>query len=362
MLRHCCCLGGGPAAFIIIGPDEDGYADYTDTLDKQNCNPFCLMDEDIIHPVVKADDYQIDNDYVYEEEDPETGEMVRFVRIGLEMFLRPKCACARLIEYYPGRFKCEKAVQGTDGNIYYSGTYCGGNCEEYGGPNPGIPPGRNRDTGESRSIPQCYDLPFERFDYVRPLDSATLFDECDNPNQVDGGWEEAVIKVHDEIVHRYGPQILGYVEDENGVPDLEKPIMNPYPTQIWLMIDTSGSHTWADGEPLVQGLVDKFKEEYGEDIAEKKFNPCLDGGNCTSYGCCDEEECGESYCYTRTGVRKYTFEMSDENFMSCTLDLMRIHFAEGHCDQEKLDACEASDCWNCNDCDTYLPCRDCLGI
>ena len=40
MLRHCCRLGGGPGAVIIIGPDEEGYADYTDTLDKGDCNPF----------------------------------------------------------------------------------------------------------------------------------------------------------------------------------------------------------------------------------------------------------------------------------------------------------------------------------
>ena len=58
MHKTCCCEAGGPAVFISI-VDEDSSADYEDLTGAGACNPFCLMDEDVVHPVVDPDKYQI---------------------------------------------------------------------------------------------------------------------------------------------------------------------------------------------------------------------------------------------------------------------------------------------------------------
>tara|TARA_Y100001963_G_C6791173_1_gene455472 strand:- start:5329 stop:6324 length:996 start_codon:yes stop_codon:yes gene_type:complete len=324
--RLCCCQAGGPAAFIIIGPDEDGWADYSDTLDLGNCNPFCMMDEDVIHPVVDVEKYKIpaSNPYIFYEQDTDGNEVAK-VRIGLELFLRPKC---RADEWY-----------------------CEGNCPNSDWPNPGVPP------GGGRQLPQCYDLPFERFDYTRPNDTPPC-DPCDNPCLSDGSWEAAAQYAFDLIHERYGDQVWGSRDDGS-------PIINPFPQQIWFNIDTSGSHQWHEGQPLIERLYNLFRDAYGDEVAQFKFNPCLDGPNCISWGCCEQEDCPNSPCYTYGGddwLRRFTWAMNDENLMSSTIDLMRTHFFETHCSEDKLNACGATNCWSCSQCDQFLPCRECMDL
>ena len=297
-LRQCCCNVGGPAVFISIGPDEDSAAGYADTIEKGDCNPFCCMDEDIIHPVVNADEYGINNEFVYEEE--EDGQTVRKVRIGLELLLRP---CFRPY----GQFGCDYA-------------------------NPPDPP-------------QCLSLPFERIDYERDG-----LGGCGCQPQFG-----IISQVVDMIETRFGPQVLG--ENSDG-----SPIANPYPEQIYFCIDTSGSHTWNQGAPIVQGIYDEFVSRFGQKIANSKFNPCLDGPDCSSWGCCSQQECPSSYCYTQTGIRRFTFEMTSENYMSSLMDLMTIHYAGAHCDVEKVSACGLSDCYSCSQCSGSYVCAECLGL
>ena len=299
-LRQCCCNVGGPAVFISIGPDEDSSAGYGDTIEKGDCNPFCCMDEDIIHPVVDADAYGIENEFVYEEE--EDGKTVRKVRIGLELLLRPNVRADALN---------------------------GAGCDYEVPPDP----------------PQCLDLPYERIDYERPDETGCGFPPL----------ESIIPDVVDLIETRFGPQVLG--ENDDG-----SPIANPYPQQIYFCIDTSGSHTFAQGEPLIQGIYDEFVTRFGEKIANAKFNPCLDGPDCSSWGCCSQSECPSSYCYTQTGIRRFTFEMRQENYMSSTMDLINIHFASAHCDQEKLDACGIDNCYSCIQCGGGVVCAECLGL
>lgn len=130
-LKSCCCGCDdiAPAAFIYIGPDTSSmcgkleheeprlYADnypflfrngLCDSWFYDECSPFCMQNEDVIHPVVDPDDYEIEcdpnepnaNDYCYETElldedgNPvydENGEpvIVKRVRVGLEVRVRP---------------------------------------------------------------------------------------------------------------------------------------------------------------------------------------------------------------------------------------------------------------------------------
>jgi len=286
MHRSCCCLGtvapGGPAVFISLGPDEDSWANYVDTLDLGDCNPFCLMNEDVIHPKVDAAKYGIDNEFVDDD---------GMVRLGLELLLVP-----------------------SEGN--------------YGPPSAFM------------VEPQCYDLTFERFEFTRVFEDAV-----------------AVQRTWDLIHERYGEQIL-----EDGS-------INPFPTQIWFMVDDSGSYTWTEGEPIVRGLYDKFKDEYGEEVAQYKFNPCFDGPGCVSWGCCGPADCESSPCFggdsgEDVNMLRYAYKMTDENFMSTIIDLMRAHFVDTHCDPEKISACgdHIEDCWGCQQCGFDIPCQECLGF
>ena len=309
MHKTCCCEAGGPAVFISI-VDEDSSAIYEDLTGAGECNPFCLMDEDVIHPVVNPDKYQINNDFIYEEETGEVDEdgepiMERKVRVGLEVLLHPLNNC-----------------NGTD-------------------------------LRGASSIPQCYDLPFEYAKYNRPGEEG----RC---QAVD--WQEIVTQLANLIENRFGPMVLG--ETEDGEPEI-----NPYPTQIYFNIDTSGSHRWEEGEPIIQGLIEEFSSRYGAEVAETKFNPCLDGPDegkyCAGWGCCEQEECPESYCYTETGIRRFSFEMRQENYLSSMIDLMALHFAGQHCDRDKLDACGISSnsgCYNCRQCGSAIVCGRCLGV
>ena len=74
--RLCCC--GEPGAFISWGP-ESTFNSIDENYD-ESCSPFCLCDEDIIHPEVKAEKYFISNEYV-------DGEGM--VRVGYELFVHP---------------------------------------------------------------------------------------------------------------------------------------------------------------------------------------------------------------------------------------------------------------------------------
>jgi hypothetical protein len=81
----CCCDDIGVAAFIHYGPTGIPPSLVADVPIIENyatpCSPFCLQDEDEIHPKVNAEKYFIDNDFV----DEETG----LVRVGLEVFVQP---------------------------------------------------------------------------------------------------------------------------------------------------------------------------------------------------------------------------------------------------------------------------------
>ena len=275
--NSCCCgpSPGGPAVFISIGPDEDSSSDYSDTIDLGDGNPFCLMDEDVIHPKIEASKYGITNEFIEED---------GMVRVGLEIFLHPSC------------------------------DYQYGDCDDI--PDP----------------PQCYDLPFLRYEYHRD-------DEIQN----------AIDYIYDEIINRFGSPVL-----ENGQT-------NPYPSQIWFMIDVSGSFTWDEGSPIVNGLYNKFEELWGSEIAESKFNPCFVGPSCVSWGCCDAEMCAASPCgQSSDDMRRFTYEMHNEDYMATTINLMRAHFIDTHCDQEKLDIHYKDDCWGCNNCSFDVPCEDCV--
>jgi hypothetical protein len=79
----------GPAS---IHPQLFGYRPHTDLYDAP-CSPWCLHDENFIHPEVNADDYLIDNEYVVEVNMGLTGDgepnIVRRVPVGLEVFIQP---------------------------------------------------------------------------------------------------------------------------------------------------------------------------------------------------------------------------------------------------------------------------------
>jgi hypothetical protein len=284
MHRNCCCNTKiektGPAVFIMVGPDEESTSNpnwLADTMDLGECNPFCCMDEDVIHPKIDAAKYEISNEFVDED---------GLVRVGLELHLLPDC--------------------GQMG--------CGGF-----GPN----------NEESPYPPQCYELPFERFDYTRS-----------DSNDIN-----AVIDyTYNKIIERFGNQRL-----ENGE-------INPYPVQIWFAVDSSGSHTMGDAAPIIDGLYDRFTSEWGADIADYKFNPCVDGPSCVAWGCCDEEQCiGAAPCYNNSGwgysdvVNRCAYPMGREHFMSGIIDMIHLHFYEDYCDWEKVSSCG------------ILSCRDCIG-
>jgi len=114
--RLCCCDEKcGPAAFILIGPDgsfsigqsdpftscegmtveecnadcypswavdHEWYSDYTNHFENLygEESSFCAINEDVIHPKVKASDYFIDNEFV---------DADGMVRVGYEAFLHP---------------------------------------------------------------------------------------------------------------------------------------------------------------------------------------------------------------------------------------------------------------------------------
>jgi hypothetical protein len=296
MHRLCCCGGYGPAAFISIGPDESdsngGPAEWGDFW-HGDCSPFCLMDEDIIHPVVEADQYEIDNEFVYEEEDDE-GNIIRKVRIGYEAVVHP--------DWESGFGGCFPRCR-TEGN--------GAQC--------------------LWEPPQCYDLPFL-------TKTVTYLTACEGlPGNSFGdpavGIASLVDWLFDGIINRFGPQILSDGK------------MNPFPTQVWIDIDVSGSHTWTEGKPIVQGLYNKFVEEYGEEIAQHKFNPCWDGPNCVAWGCCEVPgDCGASSCSTfgEGNIRRYTVAMGNENYVSALVGLMWSHFLGNHCDSAKEAECGGS--------------------
>ena len=80
-----CCCGDDIAAYIHYGPAAIP-ADLTSDVPiiehyKEPCSPFCLQDEDVIHPQVKAEKYFINNEFV----DEDTGK----VRVGMEVFVQP---------------------------------------------------------------------------------------------------------------------------------------------------------------------------------------------------------------------------------------------------------------------------------
>jgi len=84
MHRMCCC-GDDIAAYIHYGPaaipsDLTGDVPIIEHY-KEPCSPFCLQNEDVIHPEVNAKKYFIDNEFVNED----TGK----VRVGLEVFVQP---------------------------------------------------------------------------------------------------------------------------------------------------------------------------------------------------------------------------------------------------------------------------------
>ena len=121
--KSCCCKGCtdiSPAVFVYIGPDTSsvcGKIEHEEpryycnnfpflfeqgTCDRwfyDKCSPFCMQNEDVIHPVVNVDDHEIvcgpeNNEFCFEEEvldedgNP-TGEMVTRVRVGLEVRIKP---------------------------------------------------------------------------------------------------------------------------------------------------------------------------------------------------------------------------------------------------------------------------------
>lgn len=121
--KTCCCDCDyvPPAAFIYIGPDTSGicgkieheepryYANNFPYLFNKGlceswyldkCSPFCMQNEDVIHPYVDADLYEIDNHHVVEQElldddgNPvldDNGKPIvqRKVRVGLEVHVSP---------------------------------------------------------------------------------------------------------------------------------------------------------------------------------------------------------------------------------------------------------------------------------
>ena len=85
MMHRMCCCGDDIAAYIHYGPAAIP-ADLTSDVPiiehyKEPCSPFCLQDEDVIHPQVKAEKYFINNEFV----DEDTGK----VRVGMEVFVQP---------------------------------------------------------------------------------------------------------------------------------------------------------------------------------------------------------------------------------------------------------------------------------
>ena len=285
--KSCCCnecTDVPPAAFIYIGTDTsqtcgrieqeelNNYLTYNPDLFysgvcyewfTNECTPFCLQNEDVIHPVVEADKFEIDNDYVFEEEIENrdgTTTTVNKVRVGLEVRVKP------IGTWWPfgsefdlaGGFDCSKTGEDCVPALPDADAFPDSLPEDVFDPGPlDIP--LCDSWCQDHPTPECYDLPIEKVEYER----------YNNPESV----ENAAAAINDMIQERFGPQILS---DES---------INPYPGQIYFGVDNTGSMTWctesdqSDGidNPgawqVAKAVYDKFVEIWGEEAASFKFNP-----------------------------------------------------------------------------------------
>jgi hypothetical protein len=310
MHRYCCCDDAQPAAFISLGPDETsipessiGYGQLGTTEPYTPCSKFCMIDEDIIHPKVVASNYGLIG-VPPEQQTEETGfgpyrddiDENGKVRIGLEMLLHPNWGQGwrRLNE--PG-FRC-----GPDAGEEYNYPFFPGNC-------PPPPP-----TCQGSTKPGLPGLEF--------LDVDFTYDPEAGPNELNSV-DKVVNFIFQKIEERFGTTIK---------PDGN---VNEFPSQIWFTIDTSGSHTYSEGRQIVDALYQKYVNEYGEDVAERRMNPCWYGDYCVGAGCYEPEEITgacQTNCNNYGYPRNFSIEMFPlENYMPSIISLIDEHFFSKHC-------------------------------
>jgi hypothetical protein len=342
--------------------------------------PWCLLDEDIIHPKVKAETYQIDNQYV----DSETG----LVRIGFECVvdfqwnlydIDVACENKDEIQRYDLNSYCgahpERGAQQSNcvrgcvsplnpdalydtedcdftepGNVclnYQWASDCESTCSSF------FP---EFNGGCVYNPPDCYDLPFLKFDTTNH-DICEGLPNLSKPGKNIDSLTETVNNVYGSLIERFGPQILedgemnpypqniifisgvedtsryhklwrwdswndpGYTgpkdcygnewELHNVIPMLDSTTpyhafpgyedhsdfnndprgLNPFPEQVSALL---GEHIF------YYKLKNKFIEEWGEEVANYKFNACPIGvneENCFGHSCL-ESYGGKTGCYT----------------------------------------------------------------
>jgi hypothetical protein len=210
--------------------------------------PWCLLDEDIIHPKVRASKYQITNEFV----DQETG----LVRVGLEylvdfqwllwdvdvavankdIHMRPDVI--KYAELHPERGaleeNCVRACSSPKApNAIFDLLPCNLDEDYCTHLNEFIDYVRELadpffpefNGGCAYDPPNCYDLPFLRVDTTNHDVCSTLPSNYDPLNTQIKTISDAVDEVYDAIISRFGPQILANGE------------INPYPDNIIFVSD-----------------------------------------------------------------------------------------------------------------------------
>lgn len=465
-MRLCCCGQTDPAAFITIGPDEsntcgethpgmappggnigdqrpchekwhtsktcDGW-DWEAVRDalpgviaESECNPFCLMDEDVIHRKVDAEKYEIDNQFIQPEQQAD-GTFKKMVRVGLEMFVHPYARyMAPILPRYlnNGNPNQNWFPGGCTARCYTPTPSDAGQGLNDFNPCPGVPPqcyelpflptfvSQNEDQGGFSSLrytyhtgneddPEQYDddpdnrphdctgdrrifKPYSNRDwyeggpvpeswYVERPEGCEGHDENTEGYWFIFGYQQIVDFIYEQILYRFGPQRLS-----NGK-------INPFPSQVYINIDSSGSHKFEESQnSILKALVRKFREDWDDEVADWKFNPCYQGPNCVGVGCCDE--CAANLCNQNAGgilededgnikepsayldtdefQKLFAFSFGNEEYVPGLTGLMRSHFLDTHCDKRKAEGCNPSaprytGPQTCTNTTNIPPCFDC---
>jgi len=246
------------------------------------CSPWCLIDEDIIHPKVNAAAHEINNEFVDGD-----GR----VRAGLEVRVKPTglCEYRLMCGYYYGcsPFNEDPDEPGHDYTIPLEGDELLGNCQDFG-------------------PPDCHELPIEVIETPYAKEGCEWWQGGQINNQGEDPWptewrrpggqhlgdcehpcgssspvhfllpeyRQTAQEIVDLIVERFGPQILSSGK------------MNPLPHQVLFNIGDnvlgkyfnwgySESVTLQEGwQKIVAAVWEIFVSEWGEEVALKKFLPC----------------------------------------------------------------------------------------